>query len=393
MSAAPRIPYNRPCLLGTELAYVQEAMHSGHQSGNGPFSKRCERLLEQRIGCRRAMLTPSCTHALELAALLLDLGPGDEVIMPSFTFVSTANAFALRGATVVFVDNLPDTLNIDPDQVADAITDRTRAIVPVHYAGVPCDMDALSAIAAPRNITIVEDAAQALGSAYRGKPAGSLGHMAAVSFHETKNVTSGGEGGALLINDPTLVERAEIVREKGTNRSAFFRGQVDKYTWVDIGSSLLPSELQAAYLCAQLESIDSINDNRLRTWTRYDTYLREYSSPLRGPTIPKDTQHNGHIFHLRADSLAHRSALLRHLNDHGIHAVFHYVPLHSAPGANGRSRFHGIDRHTTLQSELLLRLPLWYGMPDELIDHVCTSVRAAWNYVSTTAGGRLTGTW
>jgi len=339
------------------------------------------------------MLTPSCTHALELAALLLDIGPGDEVIMPSFTFVSTANAFALRGATVVFVDNLPDTLNIDPDQVADAVTDRTRAIVPVHYAGVPCDMDALSAIAAPRNIMIVEDAAQALGSAHRGKPAGSFGHMAAVSFHETKNVTSGGEGGALLINDPSLEERAEILREKGTNRSAFFRGHVDKYTWVDIGSSLLPSELQAAYLCAQLEALDSINHNRLQSWTRYDTYFRESIAPLRSPSIPKDAQHNGHIFHLRADSLAHRSALLRHLNEHGIHAVFHYVPLHSAPGANGRSRFHGTDRHTTQQSDLLFRLPLWYGMTGEHIDHVCTSLRSAWNCASTTAERAVAGTW
>jgi len=369
-----KIPFNRPCVVGTELAYVSEAIASGHQSGNGPFSKRCERILEAEIGCSRALLTPSCTHALELAALLLDIQPGDEVIMPSFTFVSTANAFALRGATIVFVDLCPQTLNMDPIAVAAAITPKTRAIVPVHYAGVPCDMEAILALARSHSVAVVEDAAQAIGSRYRGKPAGSFGQLAALSFHETKNLTSGGEGGALLINDETLADRAEILREKGTNRAAFFRGHVDKYSWVDVGSSLLPSELQSAYLLAQLEARNSILAERGRIWSAYQARLALSAPHLRLPAIPEGVDHNSHIFHVRVDSLRTRTLLLERLNQLGIHAVFHYVPLHSAPAAKHRSRFSGVDLHTTVESERLIRLPLWYGMTDGAISQVCEAI-------------------
>lgn len=367
------IPFNRPPQTGNEAARIALALGSGRLSGDGPFSRQCEQALQSLTGARRALMTPSCTHALEMAALLLDIHPGDEVIMPSFTFVSTANAFALRGATIVFVDIRPDTLNIDEKSIEAAITPRTRAIVPVHYAGVACAMDAILEIASRHGVAVVEDAAQAIGASYRGKPLGSFGTLAALSFHETKNVTSGGEGGALLINDPDLVERAEIIREKGTNRSQFFRGFVDKYTWVDVGSSYLPSELQSAYLATQLESLAEITADRLGTWRLYQRLLAGLPE-LELPSPPTDCEHNGHIFHVRMKDGAERDRVLQELSKQHVHAVFHYVPLHSAPGALARGRFCGEDRVTTRESQRLLRLPLWHSMPPETARRVADAL-------------------
>lgn len=367
------IPFNRPPQTGNEAARITLALGSGRLSGDGPFSRQCEQALQTLTGARRALMTPSCTHALEMAALLLDIQPGDEVIMPSFTFVSTANAFALRGATIVFVDIRPDTLNIDEQSIEAAITPRTRAIVPVHYAGVACAMDAILEIASRHGVAVVEDAAQAIGASYRGKPLGSFGTLAALSFHETKNVTSGGEGGALLINDPDLVERAEIIREKGTNRSQFFRGFVDKYTWVDVGSSYLPSELQSAYLATQLESLAEITADRLATWRLYQSLLAGLPE-LELPSPPTDCEHNGHIFHVRMKDGAERDRVLQELSKRHVHAVFHYVPLHSAPGALARGRFCGEDRVTTRESQRLLRLPLWHSMPPETASRVADAL-------------------
>jgi dTDP-4-amino-4,6-dideoxygalactose transaminase len=367
------IPFNRPPQTGNEAARIALALGSGRLSGDGPFSRQCEQALQSLTGARRALMTPSCTHALEMAALLLDIHPGDEVIMPSFTFVSTANAFALRGATIVFVDIRPDTLNIDEKSIEAAITPRTRAIVPVHYAGVACAMDAILEIASRHGVAVVEDAAQAIGASYRGKPLGSFGALAALSFHETKNVTSGGEGGALLINDPDLVERAEIIREKGTNRSQFFRGFVDKYTWVDVGSSYLPSELQSAYLATQLESLAEITADRLGTWRLYQRLLAGLPE-LELPSPPTDCEHNGHIFHVRMKEGAERDRVLQELSKRHVHAVFHYVPLHSAPGALARGRFCGEDRVTTRESQRLLRLPLWHSMPPETARRVADAL-------------------
>lgn len=367
------IPFNRPPQTGNEAARIALALGSGRLSGDGPFSRQCEQALQSLTGARRALMTPSCTHALEMAALLLDIHPGDEVIMPSFTFVSTANAFALRGATIVFVDIRPDTLNIDEKSIEAAITPRTRAIVPVHYAGVACAMDAILEIASRHGVAVVEDAAQAIGASYRGKPLGSFGTLAALSFHETKNVTSGGEGGALLINDPDLVERAEIIREKGTNRSQFFRGFVDKYTWVDVGSSYLPSELQSAYLATQLESLAEITADRLGTWRLYQRLLAGLPE-LELPSPPTDCEHNGHIFHVRMKDGAERDRVLQELSKRHVHAVFHYVPLHSAPGALARGRFCGEDRVTTRESQRLLRLPLWHSMPPETARRVADAL-------------------
>lgn len=370
------IPYNRPAIVGQESARIQAAMASGRLSGDGRFSRQCEASLQSLIGCRRALMTPSCTHALEMAAMLLEIGPGDEVIMPSFTFVSTANAFALRGASIVFVDVRPDTLNLDERLLEAAITARTRAVVPVHYAGVACEMDAIMHIAAQNGLAVVEDAAQAVDASYRGKPLGSFGALAALSFHETKNITSGGEGGALLINDPQLIARAEIIREKGTNRSQFFRGQIDKYTWVDVGSSYLPSELQCAYLSAQLDAISEVTADRLVTWNYYLTRFRGIEG-LELPTPPPHCTHNGHIFHVRMKNQSERDRVLAQLAARGINAVFHYVPLHSAPGGVGRSSFCGEDRYTTTESSRLLRLPLWHQMPRSAADRVADAVLAA----------------
>jgi len=368
------IPFNRPHLTGRELAYIQQAAAAGQLAGNGRFTKRCQSWLEERLGATRALLTHSCTAALEMSALLIDLQPGDEVIMPSFTFVSTANAFVLRGARPVFVDIRPDTLNLDERLVEAAITRRTKAIVVVHYAGVACDMDRLMEIATRRGIVIIEDAAHGLLSRYQGRALGSFGQFATFSFHETKNVISG-EGGALVINDARFAERAEILWEKGTNRSKFFRGQVDKYTWVDVGSSFLPGELTAAFLWAQLEQAESITTARLAIWNQY----LEASSALvpfglRMPIVPADCTHNAHLYYVLLPSQVNQAEVLRDLNARGVNAVFHYVPLHSSPAGQRYGRTAGSLDVTDDYSHRIVRLPLWVGLPPhaphEVIDRV-----------------------
>ncbi|WP_058911770.1 dTDP-4-amino-4,6-dideoxygalactose transaminase [Entomohabitans teleogrylli] len=358
------IPFNAPPVVGTEIDYMQSAMASGKLCGDGGFTRRCQQWMEQRFASKKVLLTPSCTASLEMAALLLDIQPGDEVIMPSYTFVSTANAFVLRGATIVFVDIRPDTLNIDESKIEAAITDKTRAIVPVHYAGVACEMDAIMALAAKYHLYVVEDAAQGVMSTYKGRALGSIGHIGCFSFHETKNYTAGGEGGATLINDPTLVERAEIIREKGTNRSQFFRGQVDKYTWRDVGSSYLMADLQAAYLWAQLEAAECINQQRLALWHNYEEALAPLARAgrIELPTIPADCVHNAHMFYIKLRDEADRSRLIDWLKEAEILAVFHYIPLHSSPAGREFGRFAGDDRYTTAESERLLRLPLFYNL-------------------------------
>jgi dTDP-4-amino-4,6-dideoxygalactose transaminase len=370
-----KIPFNRPSLAGNELAYLAQAAASTHLSGDGEFSRRCHAWLEQRTGAAKALLTHSCTAALEMAALLAGVGPDDEVIMPSYTFVSTANAFALRGAKVVFVDIRPDTCNLDESLVEAAITARTRAIVVVHYAGVACEMDPIMAIARRHNLLVIEDAAQGIEARYRGRPLGSIGDLAAVSFHETKNVISG-EGGALLINNPSFIERAEILWEKGTNRKKFFRGQVDKYTWVDLGSSFLPSELTAAFLLGQLEASAEITRKRLAVWNRYQSHLgaRLPQSGLRGPVIPDHCEHNAHMYYVRAADLDARGRLLRRLNDAGINAVFHYVPLHDSPAGQRYGRCAGSMSVTRQVSDSLIRLPLWPGLSEAEIALVAGEV-------------------
>jgi len=360
------IPFNAPPVVGTELEYMQSAMGSGKLCGDGGFTRRCQQWMENRFGSRKVLLTPSCTASLEMAAILIDIQPGDEVIMPSYTFVSTANAFVLRGATIVFVDIRPDTLNIDEKLIEAAITEKTRAIVPVHYAGVACEMDTIMALAAKHKLFVIEDAAQGVMSTYKGKALGTLGHIGCFSFHETKNYTAGGEGGATLINDPALVERAEIIREKGTNRSQFFRGQVDKYTWRDIGSSYLMADLQAAYLWAQLEEAKRINERRLRLWQNYYDALQPIaaSGRIELPTIPQDCQHNAHMFYIKLRDNDDRGALINWLKEAEILAVFHYIPLHSSPAGQRFGRFHGVDSYTQSESERLLRLPLFYNLSD-----------------------------
>ena len=360
------IPFNRPPYTGCEEAHVLAALQSDKQSGDGEYSRRCQQWLESNLSCSKALLTPSCTHALEMAAILLDIKPRDEIIMPSYTFVSTANAFVLRGAKIVFVDIRPDTMNMDEKLIEAAVTGKTRAIVPVHYAGISCDMTTINAIAKKYDLFVIEDAAQGMMATFGGKPLGTLGHMAAYSFHETKNFTSGGEGGALVINDERFVERAEIIREKGTNRSQFFRGEVDKYTWVDLGSSYLPSELQAAYLWGQLEMAHAITENRLENWGNYWKALAPLAEAGRIvlPNVPDYCRHNGHMFYIKCKDGAERTAFLAHMKKNDILAVFHYVPLHSAPAGEKFGRFHGNDQHTTRESERLARLPLWYRMPE-----------------------------
>ena len=359
------IPFNIPPYIGQEDQYVLEAIHNHKICGDGTFTKRCHVALEAMTGTQKALLTTSGTSALELAAILSEVGPGDEVIMPSFTFSSTANAFALRGATVVFVDVHPETMNMDVDCVRDALTEHTRVIVPVHYAGVCCDMDAINALAKEHNLLVVEDAAQAVDSRWKGKPAGALGDMGCYSFHETKNFSMG-EGGAVLLNDKRFVERAEIVREKGTDRSRFFRGQVDKYTWVDIGSSILPSEMNAAYLLAQLENHQRITDWRMTRWNQYHAGLADLKakSRIEQPVIPEGCEHNAHMYYIKCRDVQERTALTSFLKEHGVNAVFHYIPLHSAAAGLKFGRFHGEDRYTTKESERLLRLPLYYGLTE-----------------------------
>lgn len=361
------IPFNKPYMTGRELWYIAQAHTNGHLSGDGMFTKKCHAWLEARTGAHKVLLTHSCTAALEMAAILADIQPGDEVIMPSYTFVSTANAFVLRGGVPVFVDIRPDTLNIDETLIEAAITPRTKVIVPVHYAGVACEMDAIMDIAQRHNLLVIEDAAQGIMSTYKGKPLGSIGHLGAYSFHETKNVISG-EGGALLINDERFAERAEIIREKGTNRSQFFRGQVDKYTWVDIGSSYLPGEVIAAFLWAQMEEAQSITDKRLAIWQQYHEGLAplEAAGKLRRPVIPNCCNHNAHMYYILLDSLETRTRLISHLKEERVNAVFHYVPLHNAPAGRQYGRVTGDLNSTEDMSDCLLRLPLWVGVEDHV---------------------------
>lgn len=373
--ASEFITFNRPYATGKEHGYIQNALDSLHVSGDGRFTKLCHQWIEQRTGCARALLTHSCTSALDLAAILLDLKSGDEVIMPSFTFVSTANAFVLRGAVPVFVDVREDTLNLDERQIEAAITPRTRAIAPVHYAGVGCEMDAIVAIAKRHDLRIVEDAAQGIMASYKGTPLGAIGDLGSFSFHETKNIMSG-EGGCLLVNDPALGLRAEIIREKGTDRARFFRGEVDKYTWQDIGSSLLPSDLTAAFLWAQLEEAEHITRERLAIWDRYHAMLAplEQRGLLRRPIVPAHCRHNGHLYYVLLPQGAERSAVLGKLRQAEIQAVFHYVPLHSAPAGRHFGRAHGDLPRTTDLSERLIRLPFWIGLREQHQQRICDTL-------------------
>ena len=359
------IRFNVPPYVGKETEYMKAAIDSHKICGDGEFTKRCNAWIEEHNGTAKALLTTSGTQALEMAALLSDIQPGDEVILPSYTFVSTANAFVLRGAKLVFVDIRPDTMNIDEKLIEDAITDKTRAIVPVHYAGVGCEMDTIMDIAKRHNLVVVEDAAQGVNAFYKGRALGSIGDYGCFSFHETKNYSMG-EGGAILINRPEQIEDAEIIREKGTDRSRFFRGQVDKYTWVNIGSSFLPSDINAAYLMAQLEMADEINENRLQSWTRYNEGLQDLAQEgvIELPYIPEECTHNAHMFYIKTKDMEERKALISYLKERDIAAVFHYVPLHSAPAGLRFGRFHGEDRYTTKESERLLRLPMYYNLSE-----------------------------
>lgn len=375
IQAERTIPFNKPYLTGKELVYIRQAHEQMQLAGDGEFTNRCSRWLEKKTGCMRALLTHSCTAALEMAAILTNIKPGDEVIIPSYTFVSTANAFVNRGAIPVFVDIRPDTLNLDERLIEAAITPRTRAIVPVHYAGVPCEMDAIMELASRYGLLVIEDAAQGVLSNYKGRPLGSIGDMGCYSFHETKNITSG-EGGALLINNPSMVERAEIIREKGTNRSKFFRGQVDKYTWVDIGSSYLPGEIIAAFLWAQLEDADLITARRLELWRRYHEVLGEIegTAKTRGQTVLDSSGYNGHLYYLLLGSPADRTSFIETMRAHGISTVFHYIPLHSSPLGKRVGRTVGDLAVTTDVADRLVRLPMWVGLEEcqeEVIGRVC----------------------
>lgn len=360
-----KIPFNKPYMTGKELFYIAEAHFNGKLAGDGPFTKRCHNWLEARTGAEKAFLTHSCTAALEMAALLLDIQPGDEIIMPSYTFVSTANAFVLRGGVPVFVDIRPDTLNIDENLIEDAITSKTKAIVPVHYAGVACEMDTIMEIAKRYGLMVIEDAAQGVMSSYKGRPLGSIGHMSCLSFHETKNIISG-EGGALLINDSSLAHRAEIIREKGTNRSQFFRGQVDKYTWCDIGSSYLPGELIAAFLWAQMEASDDITNRRLSIWNVYHQAFQrlEQEDKLRRPIVPLGCANNAHMYYLLLPDIEQRTVFIEKLKQKGVAAVFHYVPLHRSPAGERYGRAQGDLPVTVELADRLVRLPLWIGLED-----------------------------
>ncbi len=370
------ISFNIPPYYGTEEEKIHEAIMNRKICGDGPFTKECSRWIEEKTGTSKALLTTSGTHALEMAALLCDIQPGDEVITSSFTFVSTANAFVLRGAKIVFVDIRPDTMNIDEKLIESAVTEKTKAISPVHYAGVSCEMDTINAIAAKYNLKVVEDAAQGVMASYKGKALGTLSDFGCFSFHETKNYSMG-EGGALLIRDPELVEEAEILREKGTNRSQFWRGKIDKYTWVDHGSSYLPSELNAAYLSAQLEHADEILADRMRSWNRYYEKLGELAADgfVSLPVVPEGCAHNAHMFYIKVKDIAERDRLIKFLKSRGIDTVFHYIPLHTAPAGKKWGRFIGEDRFTTVESERLLRLPMYFRLKDEEIDQVVNSIK------------------
>lgn len=370
------ISFNVPPYIGKEDKYIKQTIDSRKICGDGQFTKKCNEKFEEITGAKKVLMTTSGTSALEMAALLADIKSGDEVIMPSYTFVSTANAFVLRGATIVFVDIRPDTMNIDENLIEDAITEKTRAIVPVHYGGVACEMDTIRDIAKRHNLVVVEDAAQGVMSFYKGRALGSIGDFGCYSFHETKNYSMG-EGGAVLVNHEKNVERAEIIREKGTNRTKFFRGQVDKYTWIDLGSSYLQSELNCAYLYAQIENPDIINNDRLQSWNTYYELL----TPLKKkgcidlPVVPEGCVHNAHMFYIKTKDLEERSKLIDFLKENGIGAVFHYIPLHSSPAGQQFGRFHGEDKYTTKESERLLRLPMYYGLEKKDIEYVVSKIK------------------
>ena len=371
-----RIPFHIPPYVGHEMEYLQKACEVNHKiCGDGPFTKQCKAWVEEKTGTAECLMTTSGTSALEMAAHLSHIQPGEEVIMPSYTFCSTADAFVLKGAVPVFVDIRPDTMNLDETLLEDAITDKTRAIAAVHYAGVSCEMDTILDIAKRHHLTVVEDAAQGVMSSYKGRALGTFGDFGCYSFHETKNYSMG-EGGALLIRDPEKIEEAEIVREKGTNRSKFFRGQIDKYTWVDKGSSYLPSELNAAYLMAQLDRADAINNARLARWEQYYRLLSPLAAEgrIELPVIPKDCVHNAHMFYIKTRDLEERQALIQALREQGILAVFHYIPLHSSPAGRKFGRFHGEDRYTTRESERLLRLPMYYSLTEENVNDVVSVI-------------------
>ena len=371
-----RIPFNIPPYVGHEMEYLQKACEVNHKiCGDGPFTKQCKSWVEEKTGTAGCLMTTSGTSALEMAAHLSHIQPGEEVIMPSYTFCSTADAFVLKGAVPVFVDIRPDTMNLDETLLEDAITDKTRAIAAVHYAGVSCEMDTILEIAKRHHLTVVEDAAQGVMSSYKGRALGTLGDFGCYSFHETKNYSMG-EGGAILIRDPEKISEAEILREKGTNRSQFFRGQIDKYTWVDYGSSFLPSELNAAYLMAQLDQADEINNARLARWEQYYRLLSPLAAEgrIELPVIPKDCVHNAHMFYIKTRDLEERQALIQALREQGILAVFHYIPLHSSPAGKKFGRFHGEDRYTTRESERLLRLPMYYSLTEENVNDVVSVI-------------------
>lgn len=370
------IVFNVPPFTGKEMEYISQAVENQKICGDGEFTKKCNQWIEERTGTGKCLLTTSCTHALELAVLLAGIGPGDEVIMPAYTFVSTADAFVLRGAMPVFVDIRPDTMNIDEKKIEDAITERTKVIAPVHYAGVGCEMDTIMDIAKRHDLMVIEDAAQGIMSTYKGQALGTIGDFGAFSFHETKNYSMG-EGGALLIRDQKYVEEAEILREKGTNRSKFFRGQIDKYTWVNYGSSYLPSDMNAAYLYAQLEMAEEINDHRLALWNQYYEELLPLKERgiLELPTIPEGCVHNAHMFYIKAKDLEERTELISYLKENGILAVFHYIPLHTAPAGRQFGRFHGEDVYTTKESERLCRLPMFYKLTSEEVSYITGKIR------------------
>ena len=370
------IHFNVPPVVGNELQYMEEAIKNRKICGDGIFTKKCSAWMEEKTGTAKALLTTSCTHAIEMSAILSNIQPGDEVIMPSYTFVSTADAFVLRGAKVIFVDIRPETMNIDERLIEEAVTERTKAIVPVHYAGVSCKMDEICDIAKRHNLFVIEDAAQGVMSFHKGKPLGTLGDYGCYSFHETKNYSMG-EGGALLIKDPKNIERAEIIREKGTNRSKFFRGQIDKYTWMDAGSSYLPSDLNAAYLWAQFEKAEEILNDRMTSWNLYNQLLKELEDQgyIVLPEIPEECTHNAHMFYIKTKDLEERQNLISFLKEKGIGAVFHYIPLHSAPAGKKYGEFFGKDIYTTSESERLLRLPLYYGLKEQDVMYITEQVK------------------
>jgi len=373
-----KVPFNCPPYTGKELIHIKAAIENGKICGDGVFTKKSSEWLEEKFGAKKVLLTTSCTHALEMAAILCRIKPGDEVIMPSYTFSSTANAFVLRGAEIVFIDIRPDTMNMDETLIEPAITPKSKAIVPVHYAGVGCEMDMINQISSAHGLYVIEDAAQGVMSSYKGAPLGTIGDFGCFSFHETKNYSMG-EGGALLIKDKRHIEDAEIIREKGTNRSRFWRGQIDKYTWIDMGSSFLPSEINAAYLWAQLEQADEINNARLSVYNRYMEGFRSLAEneKVELPYVPGHCRHNAHMFYIKTKNIEQRTKLIEHMKDKQILTVFHYIPLHSSPAGKRLGRFYGEDKYTTVESERLLRLPMYYGLTENDVDYV---VEAIWDF-------------